>query len=101
MLNSMNIICACTIFQVLSDLQFKSELSKKRNPSEDGIETPQWGGKRTDRKGRGRRGVGRTCCGEEIDLAAVRWMRSGGGFVGGGGGTVRRLNPSEVGGGFR
>ena len=71
------------------------------NPSEDGIETPQWGGKPTDRKGRGRRGVGRTCSGEEIDLAAVRWVRSGGGFVGGGGGAFRRLNPSEVGGGFR
>jgi hypothetical protein len=25
----MNIIFACTVFQVLSDLQFKSELSKK------------------------------------------------------------------------
>jgi hypothetical protein len=45
--------------------------------------------------------VGRTCSGEEIDLAAVRWVRSGGGFVGGGGGAFRRLNPSEVGGGFR
>jgi hypothetical protein len=39
--------------------------------------------------------------GEEIDLAAVRWVRSDGGFVGGGGGAFRRLNPSAVGGGFR
>jgi hypothetical protein len=59
------------------------------------------GRKTNGQEGRVRRGVGRTCCGEEIDLASVRWVRSGGGFVGGGGGALRRLNPSEVGGGFR
>jgi hypothetical protein len=29
MLSNMNIIFACTVFQVSSDLQFKSEFSKK------------------------------------------------------------------------
>jgi hypothetical protein len=33
-LNSMNIIFSCTVFQVSSDLQFKSKLSKK-NPSNE------------------------------------------------------------------
>jgi hypothetical protein len=33
-LNSMNVIFSCTVFQVSSDLQFKSKLSKKNLSNE-------------------------------------------------------------------
>jgi hypothetical protein len=71
------------------------------NPSEDGIDVAV--GRKTNGQERTRspRSGSYLLRGGEIDLAAVRWVRSGGGFVGGGGGAFRRLNPSEVGGGFR